>query len=40
MTLLKHSAPQPFFMLSMNNPPVLTEVSTMSEEAELTGSDP
>ena len=40
MTLLKHSALQSFFMFSMNNSPVLTEVSTMSEEAELTGPDP
>ena len=39
-TLLKHSALQSFLMPDMNNSPALTEVSIMSEEAELTGSDP
>ena len=38
-TLLKHSAPQSFLMSDMNNSPALTEVSIMSEKAELTDSD-
>ena len=39
-TLPEHSAPQPFPMPGMDNPPALAEVPTMSEEAELTGPDP
>ena len=39
MTLLKHLISQSFFMLSMNNSPVLTEIPTASEKTELTGSD-